>query len=118
MADDLQKHFLAIVEREFPKHAEFRVHRESGDIRIYVDWQLGNDPARPNKRSKTIKICISRTTIDDYADGSVQNRKSADEKLRRVVAARFHAFDPEHNVPAHVPVPIQQWTVTTEMLNA
>ena len=118
MADDLEKHFLAIVEREFPKHAEFHVRRESDDICIYIDWKLGNDLARPNKRSKKIKICISRAAIDDYTDGSEQNRKSADEKLRRVVAAQFQAFDPEHNVPAHVPVPIEQWTITTEMLNA
>lgn len=118
MADDLEKHLLAIVEREFPRHAEFRVRRESGDICIYADWKLGNDPERPNKRSKKIKICVSQAAVEDYADGSDQNRKSADEKLRRVVAAQFKEFNPEHDVPAHGLVPIEQWTITTEMLNA
>ena len=56
MTDDQKKHFLAIVKGEFPKHAECYVHRESGDVCIYVDWKLGDDPARPNKRSKRIKI--------------------------------------------------------------
>ena len=118
MVDDLEKHFFAIVGRELPKHAEVHVRRESDDICIYADWKLGNDPKRPNKRSKKIKICISRAAVDDYTDGSEQNRKSADEKLRRIVAARIKAFNPDHNVPAHVPVPIEQWTITTEMLNA
>jgi len=117
MADDLEKHFLAIVEREFPKHAELHVRHESGDICVYADWKLGNDPARPNKRSKKIRICVSRAAIDDYTDGSEQNRKSADERLRRAVAAQLQAFNPDHNVPAHVPVPIEQWTITTQMLN-
>ena len=118
MVHDLEKHLITIVEREFPKYAEFYVRRESDDICIYVDWKLGNDPARPNKRSKKIKICISRAAIDDYTDGSEQNRNSADEKLRRIVGPQFQAFDPEHNVPTHVSVPIEQWTMTTEMLNS
>ena len=118
MTNTLEKHFLAIVEREFPKHAEFHVRRESDDICIYVDWELGSDPARPSKRSRKIKICISREAIDEYTDGSDQNRKSADERLRRTVVGQLQAFHPEHNVPANVPVPIEQWTITTEMLNS
>jgi hypothetical protein len=118
MADDVGKHFLAIVEDEFPKHGEFRVRRESGDVYIYVDWKLGNDPERPNKRSKKIKICISQEAVEDYMGGDDNDRKIADEKLRRIVAIKFKAFNPEHDVPAHAPVPIEQWTITTEMLNA
>lgn len=117
MADDFENHFVAIVERQLPKQAEFYMRRESDDICIYVDWKLSNDPARPNKRSKKIKICISRAAIDDYRNGGEQNRKSADEKLGKVLAAQLQVFNPEHNVPAHVPVPIEQWTITTEMLN-
>ena len=116
--DDLEKHFLAIVEHELPKHAEVHVRLESDDICIYADWKLGNDSERPNKRSKKIKICISRAAVDDYTDGSEQNRQSADERLRRAVAALLHVFNPDHNVAAHVPVPIEQWTITTEMLNS
>ena len=118
MADAVENHFLATIEREFPKHAEFHVCRENDDICIYVDWQLGTDPARPNKRSKKIKICISRAAVDDYIDGGEQNRQSADERLRRAVASLLHVFKPDHNVAAHVPVPIEQWTITTEMLNS
>lgn len=118
MAIDLDAHFLSIVEREFPRHAELHVREESGSICIYVDWKLGTDPQRPNKRSKKIKICISEPAVDDYSDGSEQNRKGADQKLQQLVAAGLKSFDPEHNVPAHVPVPIEQWTITTEMLNS
>lgn len=118
MADAVEKHFLATIEREFPRHAELHVCRENDDICICVDWQLGNDPARPNKRSKKIRICISRAAVDDYTDGSEQNRKSADERLRRAVAAQLHMFKPDHNVAAHVPMPIEQWTIATEMLNS
>ena len=118
MADDLQNHFLAIIERAFPKSAELHARRESGNICIYADWQLGDDPARPNKRSKKIKICIDQAALEDYTDADDGNRKSADQLLRKVVAAQLHAFNPDHNVPAHVPVPIEQWTITSQMLNA
>lgn len=117
MPDDFEKHFLTVIEREFPEHAELRVQRESGDICIYADWKLGNDPARPNKRSKTIKICLSREAFNDYVSGGKQSRKSADERLRRAVAAQLKVFDPDHKVPAHVPAPIEQWTITTRILN-
>ncbi len=118
MTDALENHFLATIEREFPAHAEFYARRKNGDICIYVDWKLGNDAARPNKRSKKIRICVPREAIDDYTDGSEQNRKSADERLQRAVAAQLRVFNPDHNVSAHVPVPIEQWAITTEMLNS
>ena len=118
MADGVDNHFLAVIEREFPKHAEFHVRRESDDICIYIDWQLGTDPARQNKRSKKIKICIDRAAVDDYTDGSENNRQQADERLRSAVAALLLMFDPDHNSRAHEPVPIEQWTITTEMLNS
>jgi hypothetical protein len=118
MADDLDKHFLAIISCEVPKDAELYVHRESGSICVYADWQLGNDPARPNKRSKKIKICIDEAAVDDYADGDDGNRKSADQRLRKIVATQLQMFNPDHSSPAHVPVPIEQWTITTHMLNA
>lgn len=117
MADDLEKHFLAIIEHEFPKNVELHARRESGNICIYADWKLRNDPARPNKRSKKIKICIDQAAVDDYTDGDDGNRRSANQRLRKVVAAQLQVFNPDHNVPAHVPVPIEQWTITTEMLN-
>ena len=116
MADDLEKHFLAIIQREFPKNAELHAGRESGNICIYADWKLGNDPARPNKRSE--KICIDQAALEDYTDGGDGNRKSADQRLQKLVAAQLQVFNPDHDVPAHVPVPIEQWTITTQMLNA
>ena len=114
----VKNRFLATIKHEFPSHARFRICRENDAICIYVDWKLGTDPARPNKGSKMINICISCEAVDDYTDGSEQNRQSADERLRRVVAARLQVFDPDHNVAVHVPVPIEQWTITTEMLNS
>jgi hypothetical protein len=118
MAVDVEKHFLDITTRELPAHAESHVRRESGDLCLYVDWKLGNDPERPNKRSKKIKICISQAALDDYVDGDDQNRESADVKFQQVIAAQLAVFQPDHNVPAHVPVPVEQWTITTQMINA
>lgn len=114
MADALDNHFLATIEREFPRRAEFHVRPENDDNCIYVDWQLGTDQARPNK----IKICISRAAVDDYTDGSEINRQHADARLRNTVAALLHVFNPDHNVATHEPVPTEQWTIATEMLNS
>ena len=93
MADDLEKHFLAIIQREFPKNAELHARRESGNICIYADWKLGNDPARP-KRSEKIKICIDQAALEDYTDGGDGNRKSADQRLQKLVAAQLQVLVP------------------------
>ena len=117
MGENIEKHFLAIIKAEFPKHADFRISRKD-DRCIYVSWKLGNHPERLNKRSKEIKICISREAVEDYMGSSDKDRPRADENLLRIVAAKFRTFNPEHNKSAHAPVPIEQWTITTEMLNA
>ena len=118
MTATVENHFLATIAHEFPRDADFHVCRENDDICIYVDWQVGNDPARPSKRSRKIRICISRAAVDDYTDGSEQNRKSADERLQSAVAALLLVFKPDHNVAAHVPTPTEQWTIATNMLNS
>ncbi len=117
MANAVEEHFLAVVRPAFPRHADFHIRGESGDICIYVDWKLDNDPARPNKRSKKIKICISGEAVEDYANADNQNQKGADERLLKAVSGQLRAFSPDHNLPAHVPVPIEQWTITSQMIN-
>lgn len=117
MAPDLEEHFTSVIKGAFPEHAEFQARRESGDICVYVDWKLGSDPVRPNKRSKTIRVCISREAISDYLNGSEVACKRADERLRKTVAERLHSFQPRHDAPPHAPAPVEQWTITTQLLN-
>jgi hypothetical protein len=118
MTLELLNHFQAVVGSGFSKHAEFHSHNESGDICIYVDWKLMDDPDRPSKRSRKIKIRISQSAIEDYSDGRDKDRADADKRLRYFVGEKLKTFEPNHNSQPNIPVPIDEWTLTTEILNA
>ena len=51
----------------YPEHFRF-----DGDYRVTVSWQIQNDPERPNKRSKTLAIILSREACVEWRDSSEQ----------------------------------------------
>lgn len=118
MVKELESHFRAVVESCFPRHAELHARLESDDICIYVNWKLMNDPERPNKRSKKIKIRVSQAAVEDYVGGQDNDRTDADKRLRHLVEEKLKAFDPNNKSSAHIPISIVEWVITTEMLNA
>ncbi|MCE9549479.1 MAG: hypothetical protein K8R50_00435 [Betaproteobacteria bacterium] len=118
MVSKLEDHFRAVVEHCFPKDAELHVQVESDDICIYIDWKLMNDPQRPNKRSKKIKVRVSQFAIEDYFDGRDNDKVDADKRLRYLVEEWLKKFDPDHKNPAHTPVPIEELVITNAMLNS
>ena len=113
---DARRHLAEIVRRVFPPHAD--VHEiPSGDIRIRADWNLGDDPERPNKRSRPIEVVISEEAVEDYTSGSVEGRRQADERLRLYLSTCLKSFRAEHDVARHIPIPAEEWVVNTRRLN-
>ena len=107
-----------IVGGVFPRHAEISERKQSGDLCLFVDWELRRDPARPNKRSRPIEVRISREAISDYANSNEAQRRDADARLAQHLTGRLASFDPEHDTPSHVPLTREQWVVSTHILNA
>ena len=118
MTNDWDAHFSSVLAGCFPDNAERHARVESDDICIYVDWKLSNDPGRPNKRSKKIKIRITQSAIEDYLDSPAIDKATSDRRLTSMVSEWMNSIDPDHNFPAEVPVPIIEFVVTTEMLTS
>lgn len=118
MTKEIESHFQSVVKNAFPKQAEFHTRDESGEICIYADWKLMDDPDRPNKRSKKIRICITQSAVEDYVCGNEKSKADADKRLKHLVGNNLTSFIPDHNSPAATPVQIVEWVITTEMLNA
>lgn len=117
MTKEIESHFQSVVKNAFPKQAEFHTRDESGEICIYVDWKLMNDPDRPNKRSKKIMLRIIQSAVEDYACSRDKDKAGADNRLIHFVEENLKTFDPDHNSPVSIPAPIVEWIITTEILN-
>jgi hypothetical protein len=117
MNQDIARHFASIVTTAFPKHADVAPTEEDGDLCLYFDWHLRNDPERPNKRSKIILVRISREAISDYANRDNEQRTRADALLKGFLADRMTALDPEPTAPAHIVSTPEEWLIETGLIN-
>jgi hypothetical protein len=117
MTKEIESHFQSVVESIFPKNAVFHTKNEGGEICIYVDWKLMDDPNRPNKHSKKIMIRITQSAVEDYVCGRDKDKANADSRLKHMVEKNLATFAPDHDSPAHIPVAVVEWSITTEMLN-
>jgi hypothetical protein len=94
----------------FPKEAEITVV-DHKDLEIRVVWKLLNDPNRPNKRSKLLRIIITEEAISDCHDF-----EAAGEKLKHIIKQKYLAFNPDHNMSRYN-TPAEEWTISTFDIN-
>jgi len=104
--------WIELVRPLFPKDAIIEVGPGKNDATLRIDWKLGNDPARPNKRSRIIKVIVSKEAMDDCRDS-----KTAGLKFRKVIENKLSTFNPDHNTPMHGITPIEEWIVSTFDIN-
>ena len=113
----LQQHFHDLLAPLFPREAEFVVVPDDSDELLYrVLW---NTPTRdrPNKHSRPIELHLTSETLDDYGDSrNAEFQRRADKRVADHVRTRLAAFDPAHDVPSHIPVPAERWTIHTDVL--
>jgi len=69
----------------------FHEFDDGNDVILRIDWKLGNDPNRPNKRSRLIRVIISEEAIDDCQDFN-----KAGVRFLEIIKNRFSAFNPDH----------------------
>lgn len=117
MDSELVNHWFGNIRSLFPGHAEFRFPVSGAANLFVIDWKLNTDPARPNKRSKTINLYFSPEAVDDYLASADAKKGEADVRLQEFVAAQLTRFNPDHDTRVDQIPPAGTWIVTTEILN-
>ncbi len=117
MDDELRKQWSGLIQPHFPNQAVFVPRTYGDDYSAEVSWELGNDPERPSKKSKTIVIIVSRETIDDYLTKSQARQNIDKKKLAAFIATHLHEFDPDHDNPVGVLSPEVEWIINSDVLN-
>ena len=107
----------AIAEKVFPSGTRLIAPSGEGDYVLLVSWRLGIDKARPNKRSKTVRITISEEAMNDYTRATNGERDYADVRFEALLHSRLAAFDPAHDTRPGSEPPVEKWTVNTIELN-
>lgn len=102
----IKEHWIGIIKEYFPKEVELFLHPIQ-DFCLDVDWKLKNDPSRPNKRSKKLKLIISEETIEDYRDANDGAKKGYDQKLKKFVERTMANFEPDHDTPYGRTTPVE-----------
>jgi hypothetical protein len=114
---DFSTHFRELVERELPQDSRVLIPSGGPDMMILATWRLTSDPARPNKRSRLLRIAISGEALEDYARGSDGLRLASDERFVECLRRQLRTFDPDHDSPLGVEPPAVTWPLSTLDLN-
>jgi len=107
----------AVIEKVFPDGSRIVASPEEGEYVLLISWKIGTDPARPNKRSKTIRLAISEEILRGYARGGQMAREQEEVRLAEVLRQQLAAFDPSHDSPLGSAPPIEHWRLCTTELS-
>ncbi len=106
-----------LIAGEFPDDAYIRTWQEDPNpIALRISWPLGDDPERPNKHSKNIRLTISEEATRTYDSVGEARQEDADERILEHVRARLAQFDPDNPNPQSAVPPEEVWLITEEIL--
>jgi len=107
----------AVAEKVFPTGTRLIAPSGQRDYVLLASWKLGTDPARPNKRSKTVRVVISEEAVADYALGADGAREYAEARCEALLRGRLAQFNPAHDTPLGSEPPVEPWIIGTIELN-
>lgn len=111
MVEPFIEEWIELIRPLFPNDA--RIETDAGDdVVLRIDWKLGSDPDRPNKRSRLIRVIIPREAITDCHDF-----KTAGSRFRKIIQDRLSVFNPDHDIPKYGSPPIEEWVISTFDVN-
>jgi hypothetical protein len=115
---DFSNQFRTLIAAELPKDSRIVMPRGNDGLMILATWRLPpGDPYRPAKRSRMVRIAITREALEHYAAGSDSVRLASNERLIAWLRRQIAAFDPHHDAPLGVEPPPVTWPVGTRELN-
>ncbi len=118
VSNDLRNHWENLLRPVFPAGARFDIDANASDFRAKVRWQVGTDPSRPHKMSKTIFVVVPVETASEYENKTDAQRQADDGKLRDFVESKLASHDPDHDNPKDVIPPEVEWVADSNVLNS
>lgn len=118
MDSNLQDHWLNLIRPLFKPDADFKILDLKDDYEVVISWKLHTDLSRPSKRSKTIRIIVSRESVEDYQNKSEHQQKNDDEKLTQFIKLNLENFEPNHDSPIEEGPPEVKWITGSHILNS
>jgi hypothetical protein len=113
---DYSPHFRKLVQAEIPDDSRILMPHGQRDMIILTTWKL-QDPLRPSKRSRMIRILIIQEALEDYARGNDGHRLASDDRFTNWLKEQLKGFNPNHDSPLGVePAPVT-WNLSTMILN-
>jgi hypothetical protein len=106
MARPFVSEWIQLIRPLFPKSARIEIDPDN-DLVLRIDWKLGNDPLRPNKRSRLIRLILHEKAIQDYPDV-----KAAGSRIRKLVQEKLCVFNPDHNTRRCGTRPVEEWVLS------
>ena len=116
MAEDLLDYWLRIVRPVFPENAWIIGRISKGDHVIEIDWQLGSDPALPQRRSKKIEIIIQEQAIDAYLDKTKSERPLSEDNIKNWISERYMNFNPEQDPKSYRAASVDRWRLSKDIV--
>ena len=94
MGNELKARFESIIKPVFPEDAAYSWGPDEEEMVVLISWPLNSDPDRPSKRSRPIRLVITREFLEDNRDPAQRKEMLAD-----FVQKEIERFDPNHNEP-------------------
>ena len=106
-----------IIRQVVPKQAEIEELPSSGfNFLIYrVCWNLGDDPARPHKKSKMISVEVPYEMIQDLPNMPATKRAQVSGRVLEFLASKYAVFEPSHNVGRDKSQPVERWIIPPDV---
>ena len=82
-----------------------------------VSWPLPTED-RPNRRSKTIRLLITREALRLYLEKDESRREQDEQKVKEWIRKQLQQFDADHDAHRNQPPPQGDWVISTEVLNS
>ena len=111
MTESFVNDLVRLIRPLFPRDARIVIDTPNNVI-LRIDWKLRNDPSRPNKRSRLIKVVIPQEVIDRCDDV-----KKAGLRFKEIIEDRLSSFHPDHNSPRCGSPPRDEWIISTFDVN-
>ena len=111
MTKSFVNEWVKLIRPLFPKNTRIEINAEY-DVILRIDWKLRNDPARPNKRSRLIRVIIREKAIADCTDF-----KKAGSRFKKIIEDKLSVFHPDHDTRRCGTPPKEKWIISTLGVN-
>jgi len=118
MTEDLLDYWVRLLKPFFPANAWIVTRYAKDDHIIEIDWNLDNEPGRPNRRSRKIQITISDGAIEDYLDKNKNERELFETSLKKLIHERYNHSAPDEQVHRGSSASADKLLIARNTLNA